>query len=45
MVVTVEPGIYVRGLGGFRHSDTALITEDGYKLPTKYPEDLDELMV
>jgi Xaa-Pro aminopeptidase len=45
MVVTVEPGIYVRGLGGFRHSDTALITEDGYRLLTKYPEDLDELMV
>jgi Xaa-Pro dipeptidase len=23
MVLTVEPGLYVAGLGGFRHSDTA----------------------
>lgn len=44
-VVTIEPGIYVKGIGGFRHSDTVLITEDGYRFLTKYPEDLGELVV
>lgn len=45
MTVTVEPGVYVKGLGGFRHSDTVLVTEDGYELLTKYPEGLDELII
>lgn len=45
VVVTIEPGIYVKGIGGFRHSDTILITEDGYRFLTKYPEDLGELVV
>ena len=27
MLFTVEPGIYIPGLGGFRHSDTVLVTE------------------
>ncbi len=43
MVVSVEPGIYVPGLGGFRHSDTVLISRDGPVKLTKYPEDADEL--
>ena len=29
MVFTIEPGIYLPGIGGFRHSDTVLITEQG----------------
>lgn len=29
MVLSVEPGLYVPGLGGFRHSDTVLITQTG----------------
>lgn len=44
MVVTVEPGIYVNGLGGFRHSDTVLITEDGMEMLTYYPRDIDSLI-
>ena len=44
MVVTVEPGIYVKGLGGFRHSDTVLITETGMELLTYYPRDIDSLI-
>lgn len=44
MVVTVEPGIYVRGLGGFRHSDTVLVTEDGIEMLTYYPRDLESLI-
>ncbi len=43
MVFTVEPGIYVPGLGGFRHSDTILITEDGVQAMTYYPRDLESL--
>lgn len=45
MVVTIEPGLYVSGLGGFRHSDTFVITEDGARRLTRYPEDIDELTV
>ncbi|MET3698604.1 Xaa-Pro aminopeptidase [Bacillus oleivorans] len=44
MVVTVEPGLYVQGVGGFRHSDTVLITEDGIELLTYYPRDLESLI-
>ncbi len=39
MVVCVEPGIYVPGLGGFRHSDTGVITERGFEIITNYPRD------
>lgn len=44
MVVTVESGIYVKGLGGFRHSDTVLITEDGMEMLTFYPRDIGSLI-
>jgi Xaa-Pro dipeptidase len=45
MVLTVEPGLYVAGLGGFRHSDTVVITDDGMELITYYPRDLDSLTI
>jgi len=45
MIVSIEPGIYIPNLGGFRHSDTVLITEDGYEVLTKYPENLEELII
>jgi len=35
MVITIEPGIYVPGIGGFRHSDTFIITEQGPKQITE----------
>jgi len=44
MVVSVEPGIYVPGLGGFRHSDTGVITKDGFELLTYYPRELKNLI-
>jgi len=43
MVFTVEPGLYAAGLGGFRHSDTVMITEDGIEMLTYYPRDLASL--
>jgi Xaa-Pro aminopeptidase len=45
MVFTVEPGVYVKDLGGFRHSDTVVITEDGRRVMTDYPRELKELIV
>ncbi len=45
MVFTVEPGIYLPALGGFRHSDTVVITTDGCRLLTSYPRDLESLVV
>jgi len=40
MVLTVEPGIYIPGFAGFRHSDTVLVTAEGNELLTPYPRDL-----
>ena len=34
MVFTVEPGLYAAELGGFRHSDTVVITKDGMEFIT-----------
>lgn len=44
MVFSVEPGIYVPGLGGFRHSDTIVVTETGYERLSLYPRDLQSLV-
>lgn len=43
MVFTVEPGIYVPQIGGFRHSDTVAATENGAEMLTYYPRDLASL--
>ncbi|MDP7421521.1 MAG: Xaa-Pro peptidase family protein [bacterium] len=45
MIMTVEPGIYVPGLGGFRHSDTILVTETGFEFLTTTPRKLESLIV
>jgi Xaa-Pro aminopeptidase len=45
MVFTVEPGLYAPDLGGFRHSDTVVITADGMEMLTYYPRDLDSLTI
>jgi Xaa-Pro dipeptidase len=43
MVFTVEPGLYADGVGGFRHSDTVAVTNDGIDFLTYYPRDLGSL--
>jgi len=45
MLVSVEPGIYLPGVGGVRHSDTVLVTREGYELLTHFPTDLDRLTI
>jgi len=45
MVISIEPGIYVPDIGGFRHSDTVLVTNSGAEYLTKYPMDIDILTV
>lgn len=45
MVFTVEPGLYIPDLGGFRHSDTVVVVEDGIEILTYYPRDLESLTI
>ena len=40
MVVTVEPGVYVRGLGGVRVEDDVLVCEEGARIITKFEREL-----
>ncbi|WP_112180240.1 MULTISPECIES: Xaa-Pro peptidase family protein [Paraliobacillus] len=40
MVYTIEPGIYLPGLGGVRIEDDVLITADGCETLTNYPKEL-----
>ncbi len=45
MVISIEPGIYLLGVGGFRHSDTVLVTKDGYEVLNHSPTDLNSLQI
>jgi Xaa-Pro dipeptidase len=45
MVFTIEPGLYDPAIGGFRHSDTVAVTEDGIDVLTDYPSDLERLTI
>jgi Xaa-Pro dipeptidase len=45
MVFTIEPGLYDTGVGGFRHSDTVVVTPDGIDLLTDYPKDIESLTI
>jgi len=41
--VTIEPGIYLEGLGGVRIEDLAIVREDGVDLLTSFPKELVEV--
>jgi len=43
MLFTIEPGIYIEGLGGFRHSDTVLVTKSGSKSLTPVRDSLKDM--
>jgi Xaa-Pro aminopeptidase len=43
MVFTIEPGVYSSTVGGFRHSDTVVVTADGIDVLTDYPKDIETL--
>jgi Xaa-Pro aminopeptidase len=40
VVVTVEPGVYLAGIGGVRVEDTVVVTADGCHTLTRFPKDI-----
>ncbi|MBN2225174.1 MAG: aminopeptidase P family protein [Deltaproteobacteria bacterium] len=45
MLISIEPGIYIPGAGGFRHSDSVLITDTGNVRLTEAPDTLEQLTI
>ncbi len=45
MVLSVEPGIYVKDYAGFRHSDTVVVKKNGADIVTYYPRDLESCII
>ncbi|HEX2545072.1 MAG TPA: M24 family metallopeptidase, partial [Ramlibacter sp.] len=45
MVISIEPGLYQTGVGGYRHSDTFLVTPDGVQRLTTAPDALEDLVL
>jgi len=44
-VLSAEPGVYIYGLGGFRHDDTVIVHEDEPEVVTKAPKRLDDQII
>ncbi len=45
MIFSSEPGIYIEGFSGFRHSDIVWVSPDGPVALTQYPKDIDSMVV
>lgn len=45
MIFSAEPGLYVPGYAGFRHSDTLVVTQTGCRVLSQYPRDLGSLIL
>lgn len=45
MAISCEPGIYVPGFGGFRISDTLIVTESGAERVTNFPRTLESAIL
>jgi Xaa-Pro aminopeptidase len=45
MVVTVEPGVYLPGVGGVRIEDDVLVTQDGCRVLTHLPKDIESMVI
>ena len=40
-VFTIEPGLYWPGLGGVRHEDVVVVTDDGHRLLSRFPKTIE----
>ena len=45
MVFTIEPGIYLPGIGGVRIEDDVLVTARGCEVLTHAPKKLNEIII
>ena len=45
MVTSVEPALFVYGLGGFRHSDCVVVGKDKPEVLTTYSKELEDLII
>jgi Xaa-Pro aminopeptidase len=44
-VWSAEPGIYIYGVGGFRHDDTVIVTENGPEVVTQWSKSLKDQII
>ena len=45
MVMTIEPGIYIEGVGGVRIEDDVLVTSTGHKVLSQLPRQMDHMVL